>query len=173
MYFDQQTHACACICMVKNDKKHLKIMKKVPFSSCAWEAHKRLTTTCMGAQSAASFFCPSVCWVFQTLCPLLCIWHGDSCLPTRSWHKGTLHLLPTLQNNEPVPQVMKQVVNLSYFVQFFPACFGYLCLSLSLFERVNVYNLTSFTFPLFPTILFWHSLFFVLFLFSSSSSFLS
>ena len=27
--------------------------------------------------------------------------------------KGTLHPLPTLQNNEPIPQVLKQVVNLS------------------------------------------------------------
>ena len=26
---------------------------------------------------------------------------------------GTLHPLPTLQNNEPVPQVLKQAVNLS------------------------------------------------------------
>ena len=29
--------------------------------------------------------------------------------------KGTLHPLPTLHNNEPVPQVLKQVVNLSCF----------------------------------------------------------
>ena len=29
--------------MVKNNHKHLKISKKIPFSSCAQEAHKRLT----------------------------------------------------------------------------------------------------------------------------------
>ena len=29
--------------MVENDEKHWKIMKKVPFSSCAREAHDRLT----------------------------------------------------------------------------------------------------------------------------------
>ena len=40
MYFDQQMHACAC--MVENDKKHWKMMKKVPFPSCAREAHVRL-----------------------------------------------------------------------------------------------------------------------------------
>ena len=27
--------------------------------------------------------------------------------------KVTLHTIPTLQNNEPIPQVLKQVVNLS------------------------------------------------------------
>ena len=41
VYFDQQTHACACICMVENDEKHWKMMKKVPFLSCAREAHVR------------------------------------------------------------------------------------------------------------------------------------
>ena len=30
--------------------------------------------------------------------------------------KGTLHTLPTLHNNEPVPQVLKQVVNLSCYL---------------------------------------------------------
>ena len=29
VYFHQQAHACACICMVENDQKHSKIMKKV------------------------------------------------------------------------------------------------------------------------------------------------
>ena len=42
VYFDQQKHACACVCMVEHDKKHSKMMKKVPFSSCTWEAHERL-----------------------------------------------------------------------------------------------------------------------------------
>ena len=32
--------------------------------------------------------------------------------------KGTLHNLPTLHNNEPVPQVLNQVVNLSCFFSF-------------------------------------------------------
>ena len=36
-------HACACIRMVENDQKQSKAMKKVPFSSCRREAHKRLT----------------------------------------------------------------------------------------------------------------------------------
>ena len=31
VYFDQQMHACACVPMVENDKKHLKMMKKVFF----------------------------------------------------------------------------------------------------------------------------------------------
>ena len=59
--------------------------------------------------------CNEICITFAALCPLLCIWHHHSYLPARSWHKGTLHPLPTLQNNEPVPQVLKQVVNLSCF----------------------------------------------------------
>ena len=43
VYFDQQMHACACIGMVENNENHSKMMKKVPFPSCAREAHKRLT----------------------------------------------------------------------------------------------------------------------------------
>ena len=43
VYFNQQTHTCACVRMVKNDKKHSKMSKKVLFSSCAREAHERLT----------------------------------------------------------------------------------------------------------------------------------
>ena len=67
---------------------------------------------CMAAQSAASFVCLSAC--FANFCAqLLCIWHHHSCLSARSGHKGTLHPLPTLQNIEPVSQVLKQVVNLS------------------------------------------------------------
>ena len=31
VYFDQQTHACACIHMVENDQKHWIIMKKYLF----------------------------------------------------------------------------------------------------------------------------------------------
>ena len=42
MYFDQQTHACACVHMVENNEKRLKIIKKVLFSSCAQETHVRL-----------------------------------------------------------------------------------------------------------------------------------
>ena len=41
MYFDQQTHACACVRMVENDKKHSKMMKKVLFLLFAREAHVR------------------------------------------------------------------------------------------------------------------------------------
>ena len=41
VYFNQQMHACACIQMVKNDNKHSKKMNKVPFSTCAREAHER------------------------------------------------------------------------------------------------------------------------------------
>ena len=36
--------------------------------------------------------------------------------------KVTLHLLPTLQNNELVPQVLKQVVNLSGLHGNFKSC---------------------------------------------------
>ena len=39
VYFDQPTHACVCICMVKNEEKHKKIMKKEPFPSCILKAH--------------------------------------------------------------------------------------------------------------------------------------
>ena len=42
VYFDQWTHAWACVCMFENNEKHLKIMKKVPFPSCVLEAHVRL-----------------------------------------------------------------------------------------------------------------------------------
>ena len=42
VYFDKRTHACTYVCMVENNKKHSKIMKKVPFSSCIQEAHVRL-----------------------------------------------------------------------------------------------------------------------------------
>ena len=39
MYFDQQTHACACIGMVdNNNKKRSKIIKNILFSSCIWGA---------------------------------------------------------------------------------------------------------------------------------------
>ena len=43
MYFDLQTHACACIHMVINNEKCLKIIKKLLFSSYAQENHVRLT----------------------------------------------------------------------------------------------------------------------------------
>ena len=42
MYFDQQTHACACVHMVKNNEKHLKMIKKVLLSSYTRETHVRL-----------------------------------------------------------------------------------------------------------------------------------
>ena len=65
--------------------------------------------------SVSLFICLSVSQIVglsvgfcKLFCPLLCIWHRHSCLPV-----GTLHTLPTLQNNKPVPQVLKQVVNLS------------------------------------------------------------
>ena len=41
VYFNQQTHACTCVRMVNNNEKHWKMMKKVPFPSCAQEAHVR------------------------------------------------------------------------------------------------------------------------------------
>ena len=41
VYLDQWTHACACVCMDENNEKHLKMMKKVSFASCAWEVHER------------------------------------------------------------------------------------------------------------------------------------
>ena len=39
LYFDQRMNAW--VCMVVNNEKRLKIFKKVPFSSCAREAHIR------------------------------------------------------------------------------------------------------------------------------------
>ena len=42
VYFGQQSHACACVRMVINDRKRFKIIKNILFSSCAWEAHVRL-----------------------------------------------------------------------------------------------------------------------------------
>ena len=33
--------ANACLRMVQNNEKHSKMMKKLPFPSCAWEAHVR------------------------------------------------------------------------------------------------------------------------------------
>ena len=42
VYFDQQVHACAFVRMVENDRKHSKMMIKVPFPSCVREAHVRL-----------------------------------------------------------------------------------------------------------------------------------
>ena len=35
VYFDQGTHACTCVCMVENNEKHLKIIRKIPFPSCS------------------------------------------------------------------------------------------------------------------------------------------
>ena len=32
-------HACACVCMVENDKKRSKIIQNILFSSCARDAH--------------------------------------------------------------------------------------------------------------------------------------
>ena len=29
MYFDQQMHACACICRVENNQKHLKMINNI------------------------------------------------------------------------------------------------------------------------------------------------
>ena len=40
VYFDQRTHACACVCMVENDKNIQKWWKKY-LSSCAREAQVR------------------------------------------------------------------------------------------------------------------------------------
>ena len=37
-------HACACSCMVKNNQKHLRMSKKVPFSSCTQEAQEEKRT---------------------------------------------------------------------------------------------------------------------------------
>ena len=54
--------------------------------------HRSYNYRCMAAQSAAS---------------------SSPVLFAKLGTKGTLHTLPTLHNNEPVPQVLKQVVNLS------------------------------------------------------------
>ena len=55
MYFDQRTHAWACVHRVKNNEKHLKIIKKVLFSSYTRETQVRLTQehewNCWGATS--------------------------------------------------------------------------------------------------------------------------
>ena len=39
-------HACACVCMVENDEKCSKIIENILFSSCAREAHVKLTYQC-------------------------------------------------------------------------------------------------------------------------------
>ena len=83
---------------------------------------------CLAALHAASFVCIlidlSVCLsagFCMILCPLVCIWSPhQSCIVVCRQSlstKGILHALPTLQNNEPVPQVLKQVVNLSCFIK--------------------------------------------------------
>ena len=41
VYFDQPTHACACVRMVENDQNHSKMTKKVPFLSCVREAYEQ------------------------------------------------------------------------------------------------------------------------------------
>ena len=51
VYFDQGAQVCACICMVKNNEKHLKIMKKGSFLTCVREAHVR----CMNEIEEKSF----------------------------------------------------------------------------------------------------------------------
>ena len=56
---------------------------------------------CLAARSAASFIC-------SALAPKVLCTHPPSVLSV-----CLLDPLPTLQNNEPVPQVLKQVVNLS------------------------------------------------------------
>ena len=45
------------------------------------------------------------------------VFFPPKCLGT----KWTFNTLPTLQNNEPVPQVLKQVVNLSCYLSFLEA----------------------------------------------------
>ena len=43
VYFDQQMHMQACVCMVETNKKCLKMITNILFSSCVIEAHVRLT----------------------------------------------------------------------------------------------------------------------------------
>ena len=38
VYFEERTHACACVCMVENNEKHSKIMNKYLY----YHAYKRL-----------------------------------------------------------------------------------------------------------------------------------
>ena len=42
VYFNQQTHACACVHMVENNEKRYKIVKKVLFSWYPQETQVRL-----------------------------------------------------------------------------------------------------------------------------------
>ena len=55
VYFDQRTHACACVCMVENDQNHCKMSEKVLFSSCVREAYERLTIIIVGALKREAF----------------------------------------------------------------------------------------------------------------------
>ena len=41
VYFDQRTYAYACVHMVENNEKRLKIVKEILFSSYARETHER------------------------------------------------------------------------------------------------------------------------------------
>ena len=43
VYFDQQMHACPCVCMVETNKKCSKIIKNILFSSFVQKAHVSLT----------------------------------------------------------------------------------------------------------------------------------
>ena len=56
------------------------------------------------------------------LCQILCIWScHQSCICVHMQSlgtKGTSHPVPTLQNNEPVSQVLKQILNLSCYQSF-------------------------------------------------------
>ena len=72
VYFDQRRNAC----MVENNQNHLKMSKKVPFSSCTREANVRLTKK-------------KVCWsgigsiVFQrTFTSFTCIAHVEKSTKT-------------------------------------------------------------------------------------------
>ena len=73
-----------------------------------------------------------------SVCMSLC------CLGT----KGTLHTLPTLQNNEPVPQVLKLVVNLSSIKESIFKCFVnvylsklYLTMNNALWFTIYIFNI--------------------------------
>ena len=83
MFFDQQMHACACICMFKNDQKHLKIIKKLPFSSCIPEAHVRLTKKNEEKSLSVNFF---LCFSWFFFVSLLCAFRVHD-------EKGTLFII--------------------------------------------------------------------------------
>ena len=95
VYFDQQRHACACICVVKNKENHWKIMKKVLFSSWAQEAHIKLMLV-----SDWEWFPKAGCSYFFNDFPMFFIVfdHAQACVCWSKYTTNSCQPLSTLWN---------------------------------------------------------------------------